>query len=171
MPNTDTYQLKDDAFITALFFSNYQRLVRYARIIFQKHGGYIDPSGRAEEIVQEAFILACEKRDELIDAEDPGKWLTATVTYKIREALKEDRKWAKGLLLLPSEDEAEPFPEPNSLSDLIPAEDYDLLRRLYLEGFTYKELCDELNISKSALAMRVNRIKKAFRKKYEKIFQ
>ena len=171
MPTGGNYCVKDDAFITELFFSEYPRLVRYAQVIFQKRGGYVDPVGRAEEIVQEAFYLACEKRDELLSAEEPGKWLTAAVTYKIHEALKEDRKWVKGLLLLPSEEPMEPFPEPDALSDYIPAEDYDLLRRLYLEGYTYKELCDELGVSKSNLGMRINRIKKSFRKKYGKIFR
>lgn len=163
------YRLQDDGFIAGLFSSEYQRLIRYAQIVFRKRNGNVDPVGRAEEVVQEAFYLACEKRNDLKKSDDPGRWLTAAVTYKIREALREDRKWVKNLMLLPSE-EAVPFPEPDALAELIPADDYDLLKRLYVEGYTYKELCDELGVSKSNLGMRINRIKKAFRKKHEKIF-
>ena len=170
MSTKGDYHLQDDRFIADLFSSEYQRLIRYAQIIFRKRGGYVDPVGRAEDAIQEAFFLACEKRDDLIKSDDPGRWLTAAVTYKIREGLREDRKWVKNLLLLPSEEPSVPFPEPDALSELIPAEDYDLLKRLYVEGYTYKELCDELGVSKSNLGMRISRVKKAFRKKYEKIF-
>ena len=172
MPKKGDYRLQDDVFIAELFSKEYQRLVRYAQIIFRKRGGYVDPVGRSEEIVQEAFYLACEKkRDELMQSDDPSRWLTATVTHKISEALKEDRKWVRGLMLLPSEEPIVPFPEPEELAEFIPREDYDLLKRLYVEGYTYKELCDELGVNKSNLGMRVRRIKTRFKDKYEKIFR
>lgn len=164
------YCLQDD-FITELFASEYQRLIRYAEIIFRKRGVYADPIGRAEDVVQETFYLACAKRDDLINSDDPGRWLTATVTYKIREAVREDRKWVKNLMLLPGEDQYVPFPEMDVLKELIPAEDYDLLKRLYIEGYSYKELCGEFGVSKSTLGMRIKRIKESFKKKHGKIFE
>lgn len=166
----DRCRLNEDPFISELFHTNHQKLVRYAYMLFRKYGGQIDPEGRAEDIVQETFYLACEKREELLQSEEPIKWLLAAATFKVREALKADRKWAKGLLLLPSEDEVIPSPEPEVLPELMEPEDYKLIKRLYLEGYTYKELCDEKGISKSNLGMRVNRIKKVLKKKYGKIF-
>jgi len=168
MPTDRGYRLKDDPFISDLFEKEYAGLVRYAQIVFQKRGGYVDPRGRAEEIVQETFYLAIEKRDELIAREDKKAWLISAVSYKVRDALKEDRKWVKGLLLLPDEEKAFSFQEPEETPEYISKEDYRLLRRLYVEGYTYKELCEELGMSKSTLAMKINRIKKAARKKYEK---
>ena len=144
-------------------------MIRYAEIMYRKCGGYVDPRGRAEEIVQEAFFLAAEMRDELLGRDDKRAWLVSAVSYKVRDALKEDRKWAKGLLLLPDETEIVPFPELDEPPAYLSKEDYALLKRLYVEGYTYQELCAELGLSKSALAMKISRIKKTAKKNFEKI--
>ena len=65
----------------------------------------------------------------------------------------------------------DPFEGTDELAELIPPEDYRLLRQVYVEGYTYNELCEELGLTKSALGMRINRIKKEFRKKYGNIFK
>lgn len=169
MPTDRGYRPMDDPFISELFRREYAGLVRYAQIAFQKSGGYVDPRGRAEEIVQETFFLAVEKREELMDREDQRAWLISAVSYKVRDALKEDRKWVKGLLLLPDEEEAIPFREPDEAPAYLSKEDYTLLKRLYVEGYTYRDLCTELGLSKSALAMKISRIKKAAQKNFEKI--
>ncbi len=169
MPAGSVHRPEDDLFISELFQQEYANLIRYARIAFQRTGGYVDPQGRAEEIVQETFFLALEKREELQAREDRQKWLIAAVSYKVREALREDRKWTRGLLLLPSEDEAVPFAEPEEPFAGLSKEDYHLLRQVYVEGYTYQELCEQLGLSKSALAMRISRIKKAAQKKMNEI--
>lgn len=162
------YLPMNDPFISELFHREYAGLVRYAQIMYRKSGGYVDPCGRAEEIVQETFFLAVEKREELINREDKHAWLIAAVSYKVRDALKEDRKWVKSLMLLPDEEQAIPFPEPEEPPEYLSKEGYSLFRRLYVEGYTYKELCAELGLSKSAFAMRISRIKKAAQNKIEK---
>jgi len=170
MPTGVEECLRDDGFVAELFAKEYRKMVRYATVVFQKRGGYVDPVGRAEDIVQETFFLAYEKQAALMQSDDPAKWLKSAMHYKLCEALKEDRKWVKGLMLLPSEEEAIPFAEPEDLSDLVSKEDYTLLRQIYIEGYTYQELCTQLGISKSNLGMRINRIKKEFRKQYKKFF-
>lgn len=45
------------------------------------------------------------------------------------------------------------------LTGLISKEEHRLLSRLYVEGYTYEELAREMGLKKSALAMRVKRIK------------
>ena len=168
MPTDRGYHPMNDPLIAELFHKEYTGLVRYAEIMYRKFGGYVDPRGRAEEIVQEAFFLAAEKRDELLEREDKRAWLVSAVSYKVRDALKEDRKWAKGLLLLPDEHEVLYFPETEESPVWLPHEDYVLLKRLYVEGYTYQELCAELGLSKSALAMKISRIKRAAKKNFEK---
>lgn len=171
MPTDRGYHPMDDPFIADLFHREYTGLVRYAEIMYRKCGGYVDPRGRAEEVVQEAFFLAAEKRDELLAREDKRAWLISTVSYKVRDALKEDRKWEKGILLLPDENEVVYFPETEESPGWLPREDYILLKRLYVDGYTYQDLCEELGLSKSALGMRISRIKKAAKKNFEKIFE
>lgn len=169
MPADKDYRPGGDRFMTELFRREYAGLVRYARIMYQKNGGYVDPGGRAEEIVQEAFFLAAEKRAELMEREDPRAWLISAVSYKVREALREDRKWVKSLMLLPDETQAFHLPEPEDAPAFLSREDYTLLKRLYIDGYTYQELCAELGLSKSALAMKISRIKKSAQKNFEKI--
>ena len=167
MPTDRNGRPLDDPFIAELFRREYAGLVRYAQIMYQKNGGYADPRGRAEESVQEAFFLAVEKREELMGRKDQRAWLISAVSYNVRYALKEDRKWAKGLLLLPDETAALPFREPDEPPAYLSKEDYGLLKRLYVDGYTYQDLCAELSLSKSALAMKISRIKKAAKKNFK----
>ena len=161
----------DNEFVSALFFKEWNKLVRYAKIQLSRYGpSTLDAEGRAEEIVQELFCTVCDKTDDLKAMNHPEGWLYNALYFKVKEILREDRRWTQGLLLLPCEEEEVPFQGTDELADLISTEDYRLLRQIYLEGYTYKELCAELGVSKSALGMRINRIKKEFRKKYEKYF-
>ena len=70
MPAGRDYRPIDDPLIEKLFRRECAGLVKYAEIAFRKYGGYVDPRGRAEEIVQETFFLAAEKREELLERED-----------------------------------------------------------------------------------------------------
>lgn len=155
-----------EALIEELFHSEYQKLVYYAATILDKYGAkYVSVSGRAEDVVQELFCLAWEKQDEILKSESPAGWLYKALTLKVREALREDRKWAKRLALIPNADGADTGQElSEDWAKLLPKEDYDLLRKLYVEGYSYKELCAELGVKKSTLAMRVSRIKEKVQK-------
>lgn len=161
-----------DQFIEELFFREWSKLVRYAKAQLRNLGPHvIDHEGRAEEIVQEVFYTAYKKVDEVKMSENPEGWLRNTLKYKVKEALREDNKWAKCLDLLSAEEETASMPDVEELEELIPQEDYLLLRHLYIDGYTYNEMCDELKCTKSCLAMRLHRIKKAFKKKHEKYFE
>ena len=42
-------------------------------------------------------------------------------------------------------------------------EDFDLLYKMYVMGYSYRELCQEMGLTKSALATRIHRIKERIR--------
>ena len=171
MPTEYYYHLKDDSFISELFSKEWSRLVRYAKVQLSKFGpSSMDIEGRAEETVQELFCTVCDKAEELKQMDNPEGWLYKALKFKVKEVLREDHKWTQGLMLLPDEEESIPFEGTDELAEMIPPEDYRLLRQVYVEGYTYNELCEELGLTKSALGMRINRIKKEFRKKYGNIF-
>ena len=87
-----------DQFIEDLFFREWSKLVRYAKIQLRQFGSnIIDHEGRAEEIVQEVFFTAYKKAAEVKASESPEGWLYNTLAYKVKEALREDRKWVKCL--------------------------------------------------------------------------
>lgn len=172
MPKDKDYRLPDDPFIEELFFREWPQLVRYVYITLKKRGCHLDPIGRAEEIVQETFYLAStEKREDLLKSEDQHGWLVSAVSNKMKEGMRADRKWVRNLKLLPSEELSVPFEGPDEMAELFEKEDYELLRRLYVEGYTYREVCEMLEISKSNLGTKLWRIKKRFRDNHEKIFK
>lgn len=169
MPPEELRDAQGNALLEELFHSEYQKLVRYAAVILKRYGArHVCISGRAEDVVQELFCLAWEKQEDVLRSESPVGWLYKALTLKAREALREDRLWVKRLTLIPGAPEpGEPPEPPEEWSRLLPPEDYELLRKLYLEGYSYKELCAQLGVKKSALAMRVRRIKERFQKNYE----
>ena len=52
--------------------------------------------------------------------------------------------------------------------DRLTPEEYEILRKLYLEKYTYEELAREMGLKKSALAMRVKRSKERFVKQWNR---
>ena len=73
--------------------------------------------------------------------EFPTQWLYKAVVFKVREALREDRKWVKCLSLLPEKTVVdEPWEMMDHLAGVVPKEDYDLFRKLYQEGCTFTML-------------------------------
>ena len=126
----------------------------------------------AEDVVQEAFYLICERPDDVMNSESPVGWVYRALNYKIRETLRRERKWNKYRInmIFPSERISDPTEEVMDLEAFIGKEDCRLLEKLYLEGYTYQEVSDELGIKKSTLGMRVNRIKERCIEKFEKNF-
>lgn len=124
---------------------------------------------RAEDAVQETFSIAWEKWDVLSTHPNPAGWLVITLKNVVKNMLREEQHWAEHLLQLPA-DITQPSPGADlELEGIVPPEDFLLLKRLYLYGETYEEVCQDLGIKKSALAMRVKRIKEQFRKNYMEI--
>jgi len=145
-------------------------LMRYIIKILQNRGNqYTSLPDRAYDIMQESFLTAWAKRQKMFTSSDPKAWLFAVARNKIRETLRAENRWKKRLLLLsvPVEYSDEPLLQLRvQMTNVQAEEDFLLLKRLYVDGYSYSELCAELGISKSALAMRVKRAKE----KYEKIF-
>ena len=153
-----------------LYKTEYQGLLHYAAVTLRSHGShYSCVSDRAEEAVQEMFAFAWENCERLFACKSPTGWLYKSLYYKVLELLYEDRTWTKRIMQMSERygDGTEGnFQLRAELADLIPEEDYLLLKRLYLDGYTYQELCMKLGLKKSALAMKIRRIKERFLKEY-----
>lgn len=54
------------------------------------------------------------------------------------------------------------------ITSILTPEEYEILRKLYLEKYTYEELAREMGLKKSALAMRVKRSKERFVKQWNR---
>ena len=91
--------------------------------------------------------------------------------YKVLELLKEDRFWRKHLIRAAGEMPASPeddFQQRAEITSILTPEEYEILRKLYLEKYTYEELAREMGLKKSALAMRVKRSKERFVKQWNR---
>ena len=51
------------------------------------------------------------------------------------------------------------------LEEVVPREDFDLLYKIYVMGYSYRELCQVMGLTKQALAAKVHRIKKKIQEK------
>lgn len=164
---------KDEEKFEALYRSQYSAMYRYATVLLKSYRSQeLYVSGRAEEAVQEAFATAWEKRQDLFSSPSPPGWLFKTVHYKVQELMREDQTWTRRILRC-----SEAIPATTqcpsqlylkaALSDLMSSEEYQLLKNLYLDGYTYKELSARLGVKQSTLAMRVKRLKERLQREFE----
>lgn len=151
------------------FQTYYTKLWRQAQSILARHAGRKDPD-RADEAVQEVFLVAWQKPREFLGSPSPVGWLVNTLKFVLQNMIREDQRWHARLQEFQAHldrDGVHPAPGVDlELEGLIPPEELDLLKRLYLYGETYEELCRELGLKKSTLAMRVKKSKEDFQKKY-----
>ena len=151
------------------FQTYYTRLWRLAQRILTRHTGRSDPD-RAAEAVQEAFLVAWEKPKDFLGSVSPVGWLVNTLKFVLQNMIREDQRWHARLREFQAHldrDAVHPAPGADlEIEGLIPPEELELLKRLYLYGETYEELCRELGLKKSTLAMRVKKSKEDFQKKY-----
>ena len=155
----------------------YSKLWRQALQILRQYQGTGDP-GRAEEAVQETFLIAWEKPKAFLDSPSPEGWLVNTLKNVLRNMIREDQRWTARLQAIQdklTQDGAHSVPGIElELEGLLPPEEWEILKRFYLEGETDETLCRELGVKKSTLAMRIKKIKETFRKNYreaEKFFE
>ena len=153
-----------------LFNREREDLLRYIKSVLRKHGAkHISDSERAEDVVQEVFLLAWQKQDEVLACGHPKRWLYKAAVHKAQEALREDRTWIKRLSLIKPavlrSGDVRQIPE--DWKPYMSQEDFDLIWKFYEEGYTYKDLCEELGVKKSTLGMRISRIKERFQKNYK----
>lgn len=154
-----------------IYQQEYERLLQRAIRTLRDLGMKADVVGKAEDAVQEAAATGWEKLDEMFKFSPKG-WLHFAVRNKAKEIAKDDYRWFRKLEKISNVTgfiDGRPVWELKvELSDLISKEDYHLLSRFYIEKYSYKELCGELNISKTALAMRLKRAKERFKENFEK---
>lgn len=171
MQTTTPDRMISDEEFEQIYRENYDNFIRYATVIFKTHGShYVSASGRSEEAVQEMFAFAWARRDKMADAPEPLRWLYGVLQNKVWELLREDRVWTKRMLQISEQYQTQgsyDFRLKIELEDMLDPKDYLLLKQLYLAGYTYTEVCTAMGLKKSALAMRVKRIKEAFIDEYD----
>lgn len=166
MNDTVTNQDEEELFCT-LYEQQYLPLLRYVSSRLKCRDGKLYINDRADDVVQEIFCFAWTRRHELFQSQKPIGWLFNVSYYKILEFLNAERRWSRHLLdselqcLYWSEPPFSPYLE---FDGIITEEELDLLKRIYLYGYTYNEVSTQMGTTKTALAVRIHRIKEKIRK-------
>jgi len=126
----------------------------------------------AEDAVQEAFAVAWEKIESLVGMVSPVGWLFGTLKNIMKKNMAEMHKFQKLLLSLDEyncvEQAITDNIDPTILYEgIISNEEYIILEKLYIHGYTYKELANEMNVPVSTVGMKAKRAKEKFRKNTE----
>ena len=152
-------------FIEKLYCTTRDKLFRYAyRLI-----GRVE---KAEELVQEVFVLAMLHKEELLSHANPQGWLFVTLKYQILN----ERRRKESISEVPLDDffalEEKPPCEP--LETILPRELADLEKQILIWRFEdqidYYEMSNRLGISQNACRIRVSRAVEKCRKNWDKNF-
>lgn len=153
-------------FIETLYIKNASLLFNYANIILSN-------ASLAEEAVQETFVIACIKQHALENSPNPEGWLMNTLKNVCRNIQKNRNYYLSRILSLNESVLGTTALEFDNLwetnvQDFISKEDFMILKKIILDGYSYKDLAKELGISLEACKKRAQRAKQRFRKNYDK---
>ena len=140
-------------FLEKIYIKEVPNMLRYAEVLLSSYP-------LAEDAVQNTFKIALEKIDDVINSPKPVGWIKNTLKNEIRQKYSEKKKCQKYIFdyelnMIPVNDE---LPVETAFLGLDENSIY-LLKKIYVEGTPYQELAKELNISVSALKMRIRRSK------------
>lgn len=160
-----------DDLVDEIITREYHSLVDYAAALLVAQGSReISISGKAEDVVQEAFAMAAVNQEKFLNSPEPVGWMYKAVSNKVHECLRADRTWRKHATQMAASCRREGKPPSlDKVRETISARDYYLLWKLHAEGYSYKEISEETGEKISALAMRAKRSKEAIRKKYKSL--
>ena len=151
-----------------IFYLQYENMLRYAKTIFRSKGAPDAGDGRSEDAVQEAFAFAWKHHREMFDSPEPLGWLYKVLSYKVLEHLRAENMWLKKIRRCEKSalEPSDPFKHVDEdIQDIVSDVDYVLLKKLYLDGYSYAELCSEYGLTKAALGSRIHRIKQKIQKR------
>ncbi len=146
----------------------------HQREIIGFHYRFVGNLADAEDLAQETFIKAYKKIDTLKDHKKAKSWLYSiarnTVIDFFRKNKNKEITLSDALLESVAKTTTAAFQEKaisNEISkeldrciDRLVKEDRAIVRLLYYEGFSYKEIADLLNINENTLKSRLHRARK-----------
>jgi len=152
-------------FLKNLYMQQSENMFRYAYSVLRD-------SFLAEEAVQETFVVAWDKIEQLINMESPVGWLFGVLKITMKRIKTNEYKLRKTFVTndetiadsITAHDDLE---SSVLLEDMFSNDDYSILKKIYLHGFTYNELAEELDLPLSTVSMRIKRAKEKFKKSIE----
>ena len=121
---------------------------------------------QAEDAVQEVFRISCLKIKDLMNSPNYKGWLVNALKYVMRDQQRLKAKYVGIICKLMALETDKPKAAELHLSvdllyeDIIVSEDLNLLKRLYIEGQTMKEIAETDSITIEACKKRVQRARR-----------
>ena len=157
-------RLEEREFIEKLYLEMYDKLKIYAKVSLYSEA-------LAEEAVQEAFGIACQKPEALYQSPNPRGWLMQTLKYTICN-MKSSRETGRRILEQYQEVQKRDnvYTEDRTklhllYGDVAQLEDFILLYEMIIVGKSHAELAKSRGITIDACKKRVQRAKENLRKK------
>ena len=162
MEEKDTTAAIDREYIRKLYLQEYKDMRQFATHV-------LGNANLAEEAVQDAFITAMLKCEELKQSKNPVGWLYITLRHKMQHIERERLKVLKYCVELDAvspkksieKDETERI---DLLLSIQKIQDYDLVMEMYYEQLPLKEIAERHNLTIGACKMRIKRAKEKMRK-------
>ncbi len=151
--------------IERLYKEMYPTLFGYAKNLLQE-------TSLAEEAVQDAFCIACAKRDAFLQSGNPKGWVMETLKFVIRNTQRQQAKIRKMTAMsLNSEESAllAAYDEGDIdalYENFAAREDFQLFKKIVLDHYSMREAAEEFDINVEACKKRVQRIREFLRKKF-----
>jgi len=125
----------------------------------------------ADEVTQETFLIAYQRRDQLADAERAGPWLRALARNQAVDRLRRRRMDARARAgSVGASARVAPTSGPEAaIAEALERLDDDsraLLLQFHLEGRTSQELADQWGVSDATLRKRLSRARATLRDEY-----
>ena len=154
-----------EAPVEQLYKEMYPALHTYALRILE------DPA-LAEEAIQDAFCIACAKREQFLSSANPHGWIMCTLKFVMRNMLRTQAKLKSLLQSLDDEEGVCAGPQEMASVDVLfgdvsDSEDFQLLKRIALNRCTMLEMSEELGISVESCKKRVQRARKRLQEKID----
>ena len=122
----------------------------------------------AEDIVQDTFLLAMKKSEEVLTHPNPKAWLMCTARYKIMELSRNMKRWDMAYLedcsgLEESSRHFERIELELTALATVSKDEWDMIKQYYLYGTTIAELAEAEGITENYLRVRLSRLRKKLR--------
>lgn len=138
------------------FRAEYQDMLRFARVTLKDEN-------LAEVAVQDTFVIASLKFQDLTGSPNPVGWLYNVLKNTIRAHKRERRRMLERCVAWEGLQEPSAEMPPVGELDMEKSADLRLLARLYIQGYSLEEIAADMGITVPALKMRMSRARKRLR--------
>ena len=133
----------------------------------------LEDESLAEESVQDTFRIACEKADNLFSSENPKGWIIKTLKNVIHNMNKARANINKIIVdMMSVEENSYTASDEENLhllyAGIVSDEDFALLKRISVDGYSMLEAADKLGITVDACKKRAQRARKKLKNFLEK---